>query len=185
MTRRNGFTLIELMIVIVVIGVLAAMMMFSSTEASDMARATKIISDLQMLKRAALAYYTDHEEEFRTSFNKSIDSKELKKYIGNSNDPELASKYSFVVCKNDWSGTSDWYVYYGNAHGSLLDRPGIRKRLEARAKSQGLLRDTGDLHFNKGGNWTANYAYDDDFIAANIYKADDGNSSKFVGLRIK
>ena len=185
MTHRKGFTLIELMIVLVVIGVLAAMMMFSSTEASDMARATKIISDLQMLKRAALAYYSDHEDEFRTNFNKSIDSKELKKYIGNSNDPELASKYSFAVCKNDWSSTADWYVYYGNAHGSLLDRPGIRNRLEARAKSQWLLRNTGALHFNGGGNWTADYVYDEKFIDDNIYKANDGDNSKFVGLRIK
>ena len=186
MTRRKGFTLVELMIVLVVIGILAAMMMFSSTETTDMARTTKIISDLQMLKRAALAYHADHEDEFRTNFNKTIDKKELKKYIGNNNDPELDSNYSFAVCKNDTTGTADWYVYYGDPHWkSLLSRPGIRRRLEERAKSQGLLRNTGTLHFNGGGNWTANYVYNDEFIENNIYKADDGNNSMFVGLRIK
>ena len=58
--KREGFTLVELLIVIVVIGVLSAMMMLSSTEAVSSAKAADIISDLRNLKTAALAWYPDN-----------------------------------------------------------------------------------------------------------------------------
>ena len=57
---RKGFTLVELLIVIVVIGILSAMMMLSSTEAVTTARANNIISNLRNWKTATLAWYTDH-----------------------------------------------------------------------------------------------------------------------------
>ena len=57
---HEGFTLVELLIVIVVIGVLSAMMMLSSTEAVSSARASNIISNLRNLKTAALEFYTDN-----------------------------------------------------------------------------------------------------------------------------
>ena len=69
---RKGFTLVELLIVIVVIGILSAMMMLSSTEAVSSARAADIISDLRNLKTAALAWYADNLDfvegaDFKTS----------------------------------------------------------------------------------------------------------------------
>ena len=41
--KRSGFTLVELLIVIVVIGVLSTMMMLSSTEAVSSAKANNIL----------------------------------------------------------------------------------------------------------------------------------------------
>ena len=61
---RKGFTLVELLIVIVVIGILAGMMMLSSTEAVTSAKATKIISDMKNLQKAVLAWYLDNYDRF-------------------------------------------------------------------------------------------------------------------------
>ena len=61
--KLKGFTLVELLIVIVVIGVLSAMMMLSSTEAVSSAKAAKVINNLRQLKTAALSWYTDNYDK--------------------------------------------------------------------------------------------------------------------------
>ncbi|MBQ3447442.1 MAG: prepilin-type N-terminal cleavage/methylation domain-containing protein [Synergistaceae bacterium] len=60
--RHEGFTLVELLIVIVVVGILAAMMMIASNEAISTARASTITSNLRNLKTAVLAWYYDNRE---------------------------------------------------------------------------------------------------------------------------
>ena len=63
MKNRKGFTLAELLIVFVVIGVLAAMFILSSTESVTTAKASNIITNLQLLKRAVLAWHMDNREK--------------------------------------------------------------------------------------------------------------------------
>lgn len=58
--KRKGFTLVELLIVIVVIGILSAMMMLSSTEAVTSAKAAKVLADMRNIKTSVLEWYTEN-----------------------------------------------------------------------------------------------------------------------------
>jgi len=57
--ERVAFTLVELLIVIIIIGILTGMMMLIVHSGNHAAEAAKIISDLRSLKSAAMLYYLD------------------------------------------------------------------------------------------------------------------------------
>lgn len=138
--KRKGFTLVELLIVIVVIGILSAMMMLSSTEAVTSARASNIVSNLRNFKTAALAMYVDKLDEAAnlvdgeysaTDLTKSMDT--VVKYMNNSSqqgnaDSDL-TKYGIA------NANGGWFVYYN--FGTDGDAR-IKSKIAGRAKSVGL-----------------------------------------------
>ena len=140
-TKREGFTLVELLIVIVVIGVLSAMMMLSSTEAVSSAKAADIVSDLRNLKTAALAWYADNLDEvdtttnfnFGTTYGTDDKRKPVLKYM-NNDDIDKGYKFS----QND---KKEWYVYYDQSenNGGKQLTDAVKAKLKSRAKSTGLL----------------------------------------------
>lgn len=60
MKRHSGFTLIEMLMVIVIIGALTGTLMLSVSSATDKANASKIVSNLRSLKAACVMYYADN-----------------------------------------------------------------------------------------------------------------------------
>ena len=138
-TKRQGFTLVELLIVVVVIGILSAMMMLSSTEAVSSARAADIISDLKNMKTAALEWYADNIEYVQgkikknnANFSKLSDSanvNEIIKYLGGDG---LKENYSF----SDSTEEQAWFACCKITDAKVFEK------IKSRAKSVGLVRMT-------------------------------------------
>ena len=124
--RRSGFTLVELLIVIIIIGILAGAMLMLVGSGTDRAEATKIISDLRSLKAAALMYYADGNDTLAAGNQ----IEELKSYMDKDLDSTATDGYTFTV--GDDPG--QWFV------GRLLvDQTGVRDALEAANEKTGLL----------------------------------------------
>lgn len=175
MKNEKGFTLVELLIVIVVIGILSALMMLSSREAINSSKVTKLINDLQMAKNAALAYYSDHYSEFRINHVKAIDKNEVKKYI-NSNLPDW-DKYTFVVIYFGKEEVVHWFVRYS---GGELNNSEFCKKLAGHAEKQklwdGSFKDNFD-NYKEVNNLT----FDDAYFKDRIYKS----TANSVALQIR
>ena len=136
---RKGFTLVELLIVIVVIGILSAMMMLSSTEAVTSAKASNIVSNFRNLKTAALAYYADNLDYFSKTPTAKIsrDAPDgVLKYLG-STSSQIADIGNYYFENK----AGEWYVSYDISQaGSATEQQGIKTKLAGRAGSVGLCK---------------------------------------------
>ncbi len=62
MSNRTGFTLVEILIVVIILGILAAIVIPQFTEASNDARESALASDLQTLRSQIELYKVQHLE---------------------------------------------------------------------------------------------------------------------------
>jgi general secretion pathway protein G len=62
MKARSGFTLVEILIVVVILGILAAIVIPQFTEASTEAKASSLISDLQTMRSQIELYKIQHDD---------------------------------------------------------------------------------------------------------------------------
>ena len=165
--KNKGFTLIEMLIVIVVIGVLAAVMMLSSKEAVTSAKATQIISNLYSFKDAISKWYVDNIDrvdglgrirqnnetgkytgEFAESGrNIKTRAKDLFEYISGGDlqlvDEEVKDSYGGKYI-TDWISASgetdkDEPRKWVITYIMPTDDKALKRKFESRAQSAGLI----------------------------------------------
>jgi len=150
MKLRKGFTLVELLIVIVIIGVLAGAMLLASGAATASAEASNIVSNLRSLQSASLMLFADHMDVLQSSGITTLDIGgtavdmttavngntgplgALTVYTANPTAPVWAS-YSFVILGDapTLAGRA-WWV------GTDVDRLDVGRRLQGRRENVGL-----------------------------------------------
>ncbi len=134
-TGRNAFTLVELLIVIIIIGILAGAMLMLRASGADKAEAAKIISDLRSLKAAVAIYQVDNGAGAPLP-----GSADLEKHM----DRKIPSGYDIA------DNGHYWFVFYND---SDLGGSGVAKSLANSAKDVGLLKSTvvsPDIEFYTG-----------------------------------
>ena len=131
---RKGFTLVEMLIVIVVIGVLSSMMMISSTESINSAKASDIITSLNNIKIAALAHYVDSFDEYNKTTPATLDIANIKPYLNNGSS--LPSEYG--VTQNS-TNKKLWFATY--TFSNTGNNSDIKSKLAGRAQSSGLIKE--------------------------------------------
>ncbi|MHC4264437.1 MAG: type IV pilin protein [Planctomycetota bacterium] len=66
MKAKKGFTLVEILIVVVILGILAAIVIPQFTDASEQAKIASLRSDLQMFRSQIELYKAQHNDELPT-----------------------------------------------------------------------------------------------------------------------
>ncbi len=194
MNKERGFTLVELLIVIVVIGILAAMMMFSSTEAVTSAKASNIISNLTNLKKATLSWYADHKRSVRTQqnegntyriydvdgnasqsdnfegFTRKGHSSEIVKYMNNSSSIKTTNNSDGSIKKSEYAfGQADGEkkkanIWYVGYRFSDGEER-VKEKIAGRAKSLGLIGGgTGEKWDNSRPTKNKTFTADDNIV---------------------
>ncbi len=93
-----AFTLIELLIVIIIIGILAGVMMLIVHSGNHAAEAAKIISDLRSLKSAAMLYYLDNPDGPAPQIDPDLKTRMDRPPDGRYSIDESASGVIFAQC---------------------------------------------------------------------------------------
>jgi general secretion pathway protein G len=142
--KKEGFTLVEILIVTVIIGILAGMMMIMMGAAADSADAIRLVNDLRLLKSASVAYLVDDDEievrKLPLGGSEPL-AKSLERYL----DKPLTNGYNgkvYVIHSNDRS-------YFGlvPSNPKFGHNTGVLKKIE----KVGIVYDEDGNQFKAGG----------------------------------
>lgn len=119
--NRRGFTLVELITVMVVIGVLSSMAVLRYIDLQNDALAAKVGAEMQQIRVAAIAYYADHET-FPPDGTNGVRPAEFADLLSAS------VEFTTPAYRLQWLNTS------GEPIGVIVDsdRPGLAAKLRQR-----------------------------------------------------
>ncbi len=102
-TRQRGFTLVELMIVVIIVGILAAVAIPMYSGATEKARATECVAALGTIRSALRNYYAEHVTFVNANFG---------------DGDRVTNGGILEVCDSDLNGrffTTECYTFDGDA----------------------------------------------------------------------
>lgn len=151
--KSKAFTLVELLIVIIIIGILAGMVMLTTGNATDKAEATRIISDMRNIKSACLMYYAEHSTWPRAEQYGDV----VDHFLDHSPVMENKDRYSFA--EGTQAGSGELYVTITSDTVDWLNaNPGVKKQLANMAEEAGIRR-TATPGFEQGNIYTEQDTY--------------------------
>lgn len=155
-TFRRGFTLVELLAVIVIIGILAGSLMLAMVSAKDNAEAARIISEMRTMKSAACLYRSDYGIWPRWVYSGAYNDNNEAEYL-DAQEKALPDAYTdrLPVNKNYWIGVMHAPGPKGDDQAFVLldDRglgKGVKKVLASKAESMGFMARSGQSHSFSG-----------------------------------
>ncbi len=155
---RKGFTLVELLIVIAIIGILGVMGIISGSEATDAAKATRIVDDLNKISGAMLMYYADNyvsadagdltSEQLLAGAKAYMKQSDASALLVSSSDQSAVGKYTVEVTTTDdpktwWVGTKlDTNTRVPSILANRANRLGLKKEAKASGDVYTAAEDT-------------------------------------------
>ncbi len=152
--RRKAFTLVELLIALIIIGILAGALLLTMANAQAKAEATKIVSNMKVIKSAAFLYYSDQGKwypEISGNLNKQDAGTFLNPYL---DSPKMTRYYSGATFTGTpTSGFPQYFVWAeGNVYYVLCNVDDrfenflTRKALEKLSESMQIFNGDGKGH---------------------------------------
>lgn len=150
--RKKAFSLTELLIVIIIIGVLAGITMLSMSSMDDKLKANEIVENLRMAKEAALNYYTKNGTW--PNNGKYDDSSTIDSLLSVQMDKKLGNNYLLTAGGNYTNSlikTTSIFIKYKD-----LDKlpAGVLNKLAKMAQEEDLWNST---MYGKGTGYDSRY----------------------------
>lgn len=95
-SRKGGFTLVELMVVVAIIAILAAIAMPQFLSAADRARTAKETADIQIIKNATQLYMIDKNVDTPPTVENLYKEGYLTEHVKTAKDKEYTITYEAV-----------------------------------------------------------------------------------------
>lgn len=117
MKRQRGFTLLEMMVVVAIIAILAAILIPNFTHARAQAATSACMSNIKTIATAMELYYTDNEAYPNVTKAAVSSVSELAAYLGNQNPVDPAGSGSYEISASESSsGVWSYQIWCPGTH---------------------------------------------------------------------